>query len=113
MAEVSLARWQPHLEAAEQAGLSIAEYARQHGLSRHTLYVARQTLRQRSEAVVAPTTQPAGRDRFVGVHVSAASVPSVVQAVEIRVSERVLLCCPHWPDPLWLAALVRAVEPRP
>jgi len=109
MAEVSLLRWQPHLEAADQAGLSISAYARQHGLSRHTLYMARKALRQRDKAA----TAPAGRDRFVGVRVSVPPAPSAVSSVEIRVSERVLLRCPQWPDPVWLATLVRTLDQRP
>jgi transposase-like protein len=43
--KVDLARWKPHLEAAKREGKTIAEYARGQGLSRHTLYAARQLLR--------------------------------------------------------------------
>jgi len=42
---VNLDRWGPHLLAAKREGKSLTEYARSRGLSRHTLYAARQTLR--------------------------------------------------------------------
>ena len=40
--QVKPSRWKPHLEAAARQGKTIAQYAREHGLSRHTLYAARQ-----------------------------------------------------------------------
>lgn len=43
--KVDLDRWGPHLLAAKREGMSLTEYARIRGLSRHTLYAARQTLR--------------------------------------------------------------------
>ena len=42
---VNLDRWGPHLLAAKREGMSLTEYARSRGLSRHTLYAARQMLR--------------------------------------------------------------------
>jgi len=43
--KVNLDRWGPHLLAAKREGKSLTQYARSHGLSRHTLYAARQMLR--------------------------------------------------------------------
>lgn len=43
--KVNLDRWAPHLQAAKREGKSLTQYARSRGLSRHTLYAARQTLR--------------------------------------------------------------------
>jgi len=40
MNQVDLKRWRPHLRAAKAAGATLAQYAREHGLSRHTLYAA-------------------------------------------------------------------------
>lgn len=42
--EVNLKRWTPHLRAAERAGQTLTQYASSRGLSRHTLYAARQML---------------------------------------------------------------------
>lgn len=43
---VSLARWRPHLKAAEREGKTLRAYAREHGLSPYTLYGARSRLRR-------------------------------------------------------------------
>lgn len=43
--KVDLDRWAPHLLAAKREGKSLTRYARSRGLSRHTLYAARQMLR--------------------------------------------------------------------
>ena len=43
--KVNLDRWGPHLQAAKREGKSLTQYARSRGLSRHTLYAARQMLR--------------------------------------------------------------------
>ena len=47
--KVNLARWRKHLKRATARGITLAQYAREHGLSRHTLYAASQ--QQRAEAV--------------------------------------------------------------
>ena len=44
--KVNLDRWVPHLEAARREGVTLAQYARSRGLSRYTLYAARETLRR-------------------------------------------------------------------
>ena len=44
--KVDLDRWTPHLAAARREGKTLAKYARNRGLSPHTLYAARQMLRR-------------------------------------------------------------------
>jgi transposase-like protein len=45
MTKVKLERWRAHLQAARDRGGSLARYAREHGLSRHTLYAAQRQWR--------------------------------------------------------------------
>ena len=45
---VNLDRWRPHLAAARREGVSLAQYAKDHGLSRYTLYAAHEMLRKGS-----------------------------------------------------------------
>jgi len=49
MSQVKLENWRPHILAAQQAKQSLAQYAREHGLSRHTLYVAHKLLKRSGE----------------------------------------------------------------
>ena len=44
--KVNLDRWGPHLAAAKREGVSLAQYARVHRLSRYTLYAAREMIRK-------------------------------------------------------------------
>lgn len=53
MSQVKLDHWRPHVLAALQAQQSFAQYAREHGVSRHTLYVAHKLMKARGE--IAPT----------------------------------------------------------
>lgn len=55
--QVKLSRWKPHLRAAERQGKTLSRYAAEHGLSRHTLYAARQALHARAAGASA---QPRG-----------------------------------------------------
>ena len=41
MTRVNVDRWREHVQALRESGLTVAQYAQKHGLSRHTLYVAR------------------------------------------------------------------------
>ena len=77
---VNLERWRGHIQAAAKRGGTLADYAREHGLSRHTLYVARQQMRR--EAVGAPM-RTRGRQR---VTAAAPFVPVrvVPDAVSLR-----------------------------
>jgi hypothetical protein len=51
MRRVKAERWRVHLEAAREQGISLARYAREHGLSRFTLYAAQR--QRRSEELAA------------------------------------------------------------
>jgi hypothetical protein len=44
--KVNLDRWHPHLAAAKREGKTLSQYAREKGVSAHTLYAARQMLRR-------------------------------------------------------------------
>ena len=47
--QVNLKRWREHVCAARACGQSLAAYAREQGLSAHTLYAARGLMRARGE----------------------------------------------------------------
>ena len=47
--KVDLKRWQVHLDAIERQGITVAQYAREQGISRHTLYAARAMQRAGAE----------------------------------------------------------------
>lgn len=113
MAEVSLARWLPHLEAAERAGLSLSAYARQHGLSRHTLYVARKQWRTQNQPATPMTSAPVTPQRFIAVHAAAAVSRSTPAALEVRLSGGVALAFAELPDRAWLAPLLQALASAP
>ena len=40
--KVNLARWRKHLKRATARGITLAQYAREHGLSRHTRIASQQ-----------------------------------------------------------------------
>lgn len=68
---VNLERWRGHVAAALERGVPLAQYAREHGLSRHTLYVAHKQMQRASGA--ATKRQPAKTPRpppFVAVQVA-------------------------------------------
>jgi len=44
---MSLDEWQDHLEAAQGSGMTVADYARRHGLSLSAMYSARYALKRR------------------------------------------------------------------
>ena len=54
--QVDMKRWQGHLDAIERQGITVARYAREQGISRHTLYAARAM--QRSGAAKGVTRKP-------------------------------------------------------
>ena len=87
MAEVSIERWKPHLEAAKAEGKSLSRYAQEHGLSRHTLYMANRELRRAglggAGVAVAASPKKAGvTNEFIPVQL----VTSEVGAISLRVS---------------------------
>lgn len=90
--KVNLDRWGPHLLAARREGKSLTEYARDRGLSRHTLYAARQMLRSmggkpcvepRSRAP-RPMNKAVLRPAFAAVKLLASDTPAGGAAAQLR-----------------------------
>lgn len=89
--KVNLDRWSPHLAAARREGKTLTQYARGRGLSRHTLYAARQMLRgadgkpgtlRRSRAE--RRTKQFAPSAFAAVKVSALSAAQIGSAQRLR-----------------------------
>jgi len=82
--KVNLDRWSPHLAAAKREGKTVTQYARGRGLSRHTLYAARQMLRrlngkpaaERLPRVPRATNKLVPDSAFAAVKLSAPLAPS-------------------------------------
>ena len=92
MAKVALERWRPHVEAAMKAGVTLAQYAREHGFSRHTLYAASQALGQENPRDGSAKPRQCQRaPAFVPVQVSTGSTPTLsvrlTNGVELRFGE--------------------------
>lgn len=90
--KVNLDRWSPHLAAARREGKTLTQYARGRGLSRHTLYAARQMLRgvdgkpgtlRRARAAGRHTKQRAP-STFAAVKLPALCAPSSEAAPRLR-----------------------------
>jgi hypothetical protein len=90
--KVNLDRWAPHLMAAKREGKTLTRYARNHGLSRHTLYAARQMLRamsgkpavRRRPRVLPTTTKLLPESAFAAVKLSAPCAPSGGEAPRLQ-----------------------------
>jgi transposase-like protein len=83
MTTVKLARWEKHVAAARRQGMPLSHYAREHGISRYTLYAAQRQLRHNGE-VTAKRSARQARARpsaapFVAVRI-AGSAPAAVRA---------------------------------
>jgi hypothetical protein len=63
---MSLDEWRVHLEAAQGSGMTVADYARQHGLSLSGMYSARYALKRR-KAVGAQARARVAHGGFVRV----------------------------------------------
>jgi transposase-like protein len=99
MTTVKLARWEKHVTAARRQGMPLSQYAREHGISRYTLYAAQRQLR--SQGAAAKRLARRSLAAFVPVEV-AGSAPSAVRA---RLPNGVQLEFGHL-DPSACAALV-------
>jgi hypothetical protein len=71
-AQVNLERWGVHVRAALAAGQSLRAYAREHGVSRHTLYAAQTLMRRRGELPALPPKAPRALSRSPGAFVPVA-----------------------------------------
>jgi hypothetical protein len=90
--KVNLDRWTPHLAAARREGKTLTQYARERGLSRHTLYAARQMLRgvrgrpgvKRRPRVLRAISKPVADSAFAAVKLSGLCTPSGGAAPRLR-----------------------------
>ena len=90
--KVNLDRWSPHLAAAKREGKTLTQYARERGLSRHTLYAARQMLRgvrgkpgvERRPRVLRAIAKPVADSAFAAVKLSGLCAPSGGSAPRLR-----------------------------
>ena len=82
--KVNLDRWEPHLLAAKREGKSLTEYARSRGLSRHTLYAARQTLRSIGGEPGVKRRPRAPQSGFATVKLLAPEIPSCGSSSQLR-----------------------------
>lgn len=90
--KVNLERWAPHLMAAKREGKTLTRYARSHGLSRHTLYAARQMLRrvggkatvEHQPRVFRAQTKSLPEPAFAAVQLSTPCTPSSGSAPRLR-----------------------------
>ena len=89
--KVNLDRWSPHLAAARREGKTLTQYARGRGLSRHTLYAARQMLRGEEgkpgtlcRARADRRTKQLAPSMFAAVKLSALCAPSGAAAPRLR-----------------------------
>ena len=81
---VNLDRWGPHLLAAKREGKSLTEYARSRGLSRHTLYAARQMLRSIGRKPSVERGPRAPHSGFATVKLLAPEIPSGGSSSRLR-----------------------------
>ena len=80
MGPEALARWRPHLEAAAQEGKTLAQYARERGMSRHSLYTAKQILGRSNGAARkprAPALRPVGKSQLIPVRLATSGTASI------------------------------------
>jgi transposase-like protein len=78
MTRVNVERWRKHVTAQHASGMTVAQYAQEHGLSRHTLYVARRQVaaarKMPTKGSVSATSAAAKAAPFVAVRVTSSPV---------------------------------------
>jgi hypothetical protein len=121
--KVNLDRWTPHLAAARREGKTLTQYARSRGLSRHTLYAARQMLRclngkpaaERRPRVPRAANTPLPDSAFAAVKLSApsAALRGSAPRLQARLANGVMLEL-TWggADATLLAAAIQALAGR-
>lgn len=96
--QVNLKRWSAHLDAAKRQGKSVAAYAAEHGLSRHTLYAAARALRDASK----PYTQKQTPTRGVKAEASAFSAVRISAPLPTVGPEPAPRLMVQWPNGILL-----------
>jgi len=82
MTTVKLERWRGHVAAARKQGKPLSHYAREHGISRYTLYAAQRQLRGDAKLTAKRSRRrgrPSAAEAFVAVRVAGAA-PTLLRA---------------------------------
>lgn len=115
---MNLARWLPHLAAARRQGKTVAAYAAEHGLSRHTLYTAARVAR--ATGAKSPSQANAARRRetspsaFAAVRlVAPLAAPELPPRLQAHLPNGVVLRLEGAASAPQLAALVAALGALP
>lgn len=110
--KVNLQRWRKHLKRAAARGITLAQYARETGVSRHTLYAASQ--QQRAEAVAErvevnpglPRQGRATRSAFIAVR-----LPEIGSAPERMTGNGAAVLQARLPNGVQIGIEVDAAQP--
>jgi len=112
MTTVKLERWRGHVIAARKQGMPLSHYAREHGISRYTLYAAQRQLRLQAELTAKRSTRRARARRSLSAFVPVEVAGSVPAAVRARLPNGVQLEFGHL-DPGACATLVGMLAALP
>jgi transposase-like protein len=109
MTRVKLDHWREHLAAALKEKKSLSDYAREHGLSRYTLYAARRQLKDEAPALAkrARVRRTLTASAFVAVQVEASAV-----GLRIRLPNKVEVDFVQLEPSAW-AALMKVLAALP
>ena len=100
--------WAGHVEAARQSGTTLVAYAREHGLSWHTMRNWQRKLKGQSAGV--GVAQRKARPRaFVALKVATPAMPQS-GAVTLAIGSDVRLQLNELPPPAWLAEIGLAMR---
>lgn len=119
MAEVNVERWKPHLDEARKQGVSLAQYAREHGLSRHTLYMTNMELRRADQSTRAKV-KPGRKAKLQMSKPSSNEFVPVRLARETKESAALRMCFPNGTElhidaaaPAYCVAVITALASLP
>ena len=109
--------WQRHVDQLNGSGLTVAQYAGQHGVNVHTLKGWRSELGRRAAQPAIPVGAPAPlASPFVAVRVSQAAPPTPIAAakpsgaIALSLGNGVRLELTQLPEVSWLAALSHSLS---
>jgi transposase-like protein len=100
--------WAGHVEAARQSGATLVAYAREHGLSSHTMRNWRRKLKAQTGGVGAARAE-ARPTAFVALKVATPALPHC-GAVTLAIGSDVRLQMNELPPPAWLAEIGLAMR---